>query len=134
MCTILVYLQNPYGSSIKIPEHQARLESIIERAQEVRDGAKAIDFTYPDIAGKMVSLSDFKGKLVFIDVWATWCDPCKQEIPALKELHEEYADNDSIVFMSVSVDKEEDKEAWSKFVTDNSLPGIQLFASGWGSV
>src|SRR5690606_476054 len=49
-------------------------------------GKPSPKFSYPDLNGKKVSLDDFKGKLVYIDVWATWCGPCIQEIPALKKL------------------------------------------------
>lgn len=88
---------------------------------EVKQGIKAADFTYPDVNGKMVSLSDFKGKVVLIDVWATWCAPCKEEIPALQELEKEFHGNDNLVFMSVSVD--DDKAKWEKMVNDKKLGG-----------
>jgi len=79
------------------------------------------------------SLDDLKGKYVYIDVWATWCGPCKAEIPFLKKIEEEYRDK-NIEFVSLSVDKEKDHEAWVKMIEEKELKGIQLFADkGWKS-
>ena len=74
-------------------------------------GEPAIDFTYPDINQNTISLSDFKGKYVYVDIWATWCGPCVYEIPFLVELEKQYH-NKNIVFMSVSVDTENAKQKW----------------------
>ncbi|MFH0760636.1 MAG: TlpA disulfide reductase family protein [Bacteroidota bacterium] len=62
-----------------------------------------------------MSLSNFKGKYVFIDFWATWCMPCKGDIPFLKQLIDDYRDR-NIVFISMSVDK--DKTAWVKMLKE----------------
>ena len=93
----------------------------------LKDGDKCIDFTYSDINGKKVSLSDLKGKYVLIDIWATWCPPCKKEIPYLKKL-EEKMHGKKIVFVSLSVDK--NKKAWETMVKDLKLGGIQLHNGG----
>ena len=77
------------------------------------------------------SLASFKGKLVYVDVWATWCGPCKAEIPSLQKLETDYHGKD-ITFMSVSVDT--DKEAWEKMVADKELGGVQLWADGWSKI
>ncbi len=53
---------------------------------------KAPDFSLPDLEGNTVKFSDFKGKVVLVDFWATWCGPCKMEIPHLVALHREYRD------------------------------------------
>ena len=96
------------------------------------EGQPAPDFTYPDIESQLHSLSDFKGKVVYIDVWATWCGPCLAEQPYLAEIEAEYEGNDNIVFMGVSIDG--DKGAWENMVSQKEMSGVQLFAdSAWES-
>ena len=63
-------------------------------------------FVFKDTEGKEVSLERFKGKYVVIDVWASWCQPCKREFPYLKKL-EEKCKNKNIVFVSISSDAQE---------------------------
>ncbi len=91
-------------------------------------GNKAPVFKYMDIDSNMVSLSDFLGKLVYIDVWATWCGPCRGEIPFLETLEEEFKGK-NIEFISVSVD--DNKEAWETMVKEKEMKGTQLFTGGW---
>ncbi|MEC7646385.1 MAG: redoxin family protein [Bacteroidota bacterium] len=96
-----------------------------------KTGEPAIDFTYPDKDGNELSLSSFKGNLVYVDVWATWCGPCRAEIPSLQKLESDYHGKD-IIFMSISVDT--DKEAWEKMVAEEELGGVQLWADGWSKI
>ena len=95
------------------------------------DGDMSIDFSYPNISSEMISLSSFRGRLVYVDVWATWCGPCIAEIPSLERLQKDY-ENMDIVFLSVSVDT--DKEAWEKMLTEDQLGGVQLWADGWSQI
>jgi thiol-disulfide isomerase/thioredoxin len=60
-------------------------------------GADEVDFTLPDINGNKVSLSDYRGKWVIVNYWATWCPPCLDEIPDLVEFHEKHKDTDAVV-------------------------------------
>ena len=93
---------------------------------------------YENHRGGTTSLSDLKGKYVYIDIWATWCGPCKVEIPFLKELESKYH-NKNIEFVSISVDDdrrsgtmEKAHAAWKTMVTEKELTGVQLFTgSGW---
>lgn len=82
---------------------------------------------YENSKGGTTSLVDLKGKYIYIDIWATWCAPCKAEIPHLKALEKEYYDK-NIEFVSISVDKPNAYETWVKMVKEESLGGIQLFA------
>ena len=90
-------------------------------------GQKGLNFTYNDINNKPVSFSDFKGKFVYIDLWATWCGPCKAEIPHMKKIEEDYHGK-NIVFVSLSLDKPKDAQKWKDYVTKEQLKGIQLMA------
>ena len=97
-----------------------------------KEGDPAIDFTYPNKEGVEFSLSDFKGTLVYVDVWATWCGPCRAEIPYLEKLEKEYHGNQRITFLSVSVDR--DKNDWLEMIEEKQLGGIQLWANGWSQI
>ena len=93
---------------------------------------------YENHNGKTSSLSDFKGKYVYIDIWATWCGPCKVEIPYLKKLESKYHDR-NIEFVSISVDDdrrsgtmEKAHADWKIMVAEKELTGVQLFTGkGW---
>lgn len=90
-------------------------------------------FDYENHKGEKTKLEDFKGKYVYIDVWATWCGPCRAEIPSLKKMEEMYHDK-NIVFVSISVDVDKDHEKWKNFVSEKQLGGVQLFADkNWNS-
>lgn len=93
----------------------------------LRKGDPSPGFNYPDQNGKNVSLEDLRGKYVYVDVWATWCAPCKMEIPYLKQMDEDYQGKD-IEFVSLSIDKIEHKEKWLKMIEEENLGGIQLLA------
>jgi thiol-disulfide isomerase/thioredoxin len=90
-------------------------------------------FAYENHKGGVTKLESLKGKYVYIDVWATWCGPCRQEIPFLQKIEEKYHGK-NIEFVSISIDVAKDHEKWKKFVTDKNLGGTQLFADAdWKS-
>ncbi|MCT4645662.1 MAG: TlpA family protein disulfide reductase, partial [Carboxylicivirga sp.] len=92
------------------------------------DGQPSPKFVnYENHAGGTTSLDDLKGKYVYIDVWATWCGPCKAEIPHLKKVEEQFRDK-NIAFVGLSIDKQKDKEKWKAMVSEKGLKGIQLIA------
>ena len=91
------------------------------------DGEKVFPFAYKNQEGKVVKLSDFKGKYVFIDIWATWCGPCKAQMPYLKQLEEEM-EGRNIEFVSISVDSPRDRQKWLDYVKKNDMAGHTLMA------
>lgn len=106
--------------SKNLDEHESGIKKALP-------GLPGYEFTYKDIEGKNVSFSDFRGKIVYIDAWATWCGPCRAEIPSLKKLEKEFHGKD-IVFVSISLDKSKDTEKWKRFVREKELTGIQLIS------
>jgi len=112
-------------------QKRAKFSDIYESIRGLKPGSFAPEFTARDISGKIISLSDYKGKFVYVDIWATWCPPCRKEIPFLADL--EYHMNDkNVVFISISLDK--DSIAWANMVKDKNMKGIQLLADkAWNS-
>lgn len=82
---------------------------------------------YMNYNGGTNSLSDYRGKYVYIDVWATWCAPCRYEYPFLTKIAEEFKDR-NIYFVGVSVDTQKDEGKWREFIEDKGWTGIQLLA------
>lgn len=90
-------------------------------------GKSSPEITCVTATGKTVSLQSLKGKLIYIDIWATWCGPCLRELPYLENLQEKYKKREDIVFVSISID--DDKVAWSTMVKEKNMKGIQLHAN-----
>ena len=95
-----------------------------ERSREVRtyidglsleSGRPAPAFTCKDLNGKSVSLSDYRGKYLLLEFWASWCGPCRAESPNLKAAYDKYK-NAGFTILSISVDKEADKDKWLKAI------------------
>ena len=77
---------------------------------------KAQDFKLKDLEGKEVSLSDYKGKKVFLNFWATWCPPCKSEMPEIEQLYKETKDNDLVI---LTVEIGESRDTVKSFIDSN---------------
>lgn len=102
-------------------------------AMKKLNGNPSPSFAYENHKGGVSKLEDFKGKYVYIDVWATWCAPCRAEIPFLQKIEEKYHGK-NIEFVSISIDTDKDHEKWKQFVSDKNLGGVQLFADkNWSS-
>lgn len=83
-------------------------------------------FTLPDLDGNTVSLSDSDGNVRIIDFWATWCAPCREEVPMYKELHAEFGDR-GVTILALSRD-DEGPEVVREFVEEYDIPYVNLLA------
>ncbi|MFW0717765.1 redoxin domain-containing protein [Pedobacter sp. N23S346] len=99
-----------------------RIKQFIGTSSVIAPGNEAPDFKLSDLDGKAKKLSDYRGKYVFIDFWASWCPPCRAEHPMLRKLYKEY--NQKITFISLSMDASD--QSWRKAVTADQLTWTQL--------
>src|SRR5882762_5297939 len=96
---------------------------------QMRQGQNAADLSLPDVTGKMVSLSELRGKVVLIDFWASWCGPCRHNNPRLVKLYNKYHEKGLEIY-GVSLD--EDMVSWKKAVHQDKLIWIQVIDDkGW---
>jgi thiol-disulfide isomerase/thioredoxin len=101
--------------------------SYLNQLETLSEGKAAPEFKLLCADGKIKSLTDYRGKYVYIDVWATWCGPCKKELPSYETLKADYKGK-NVEFVSVCVWDEKSK--WEKFLTEKKLNGEQLFIEG----
>jgi len=86
--------------------------------QALKEGTRSIDFELPDLSGKKVSLSSLKGQVVFLNFWATWCPPCRAEMPSMERLHKRFKDKGLVI---LAVNLQEEAKTVRKFVAANKL-------------
>ncbi len=109
--------------------HESRVgQQIAARIQQIKaisKGAVALDFSLPDTQGKPYSLSDLRGKYVFLDFWASWCGPCRGENPRVLAAYNKYKDHaKGFTVVGVSLDKNHDE--WMKAIDEDGMPWLQL--------
>lgn len=86
-------------------------------------GRTAPDFTLNDLNGRRISLLDYRGKVVFLNFWATWCPPCKEEVPSLNNLLKKYTNRD---FALISISSDNSKSEIAEFVKTHKIKFIVL--------
>jgi len=82
--------------------------------QPMKDAAPTPDFTLTDPDGKKISLKDFRGKTLFLNFWATWCEPCREEMPAMEKLYQEHKNNNFVVLAVNVKDRKQEALAFVK--------------------
>ena len=115
---------NPY------PEYNAAVLAALDKAMAIRPGRPAPDFTLRDLEGQPVSLSQFRGKVVLLDFWASWCGPCIGNLPYLKKIKKETADL-PVVFVNLSLDTSD--AAWRKAIEEHGIEGVHVRSGVSGS-
>lgn len=103
-------------------------DSTLKTAEPIQPGLEMPNFTFPDINGKEVSLSDHRGKVVLVNVWATWCPPCRQEMPSMQSLYEKFK-GENFEILAVSIDSE-GREAVAPFMRKMNLTFPALLDPG----
>ncbi len=117
-------LQNLYYTYVTSPSLNAIFKQACAKWDKAAVGRPSPDFKGEDINGKQMSLRDFRGKYVYIDMWATWCGPCQKELPYLEKLEKKFRGR-NITFVGLSIDA--DKAKWEARVKSGELCGTQLY-------
>jgi thiol-disulfide isomerase/thioredoxin len=123
-------------SSINTIQYRNAAKQMLDDILKLTKGDPAIDFTAVDVKGNPINLATLKGKVIYIEMWATWCGPCYYEMPFFEKLKEKYKGNDNIAFVSLSID--DDIELWKNdvdkrkageyqwLINRNSLPDYNI--------
>ena len=116
---------NPY------PEYNEAVLVALAAALKLQPGQPAPDFTLDDLDGQSVSLSQFKGQVVLLDFWASWCGPCINDLPYLRQVKEKTADW-PVVFLNISLDADEDD--WREAIDKHKIEGVHVRAGSGSEV
>lgn len=123
---------NSFKKPIQNTAYYHQLKKLYKTIKKVAVSQPAPLFSIPNTDGKMVHLSDFKGKYVLIDFWASWCAPCRAENPKLVEIYKRFSDK-NFTILGVSVDK--NKKKWVQAIAADKLPWVQVSnLKGWDKI
>ena len=106
------------------PEYVSFLTSFYEKIKSVAPGEPAVPFALPNEQGDTVQLKDFRGRYVLLDFWASWCIPCLDEFPPMKELYNRYS-RDEFEIVAISIEK--DSLRWRQSIQQFKNPWPQLY-------
>ena len=122
-----IYSKHPNYAPLQ--KYFKKVETDAINTKRVAIGSPSPNFEYPTKDGKMFGPQSFKGKILLIDFWASWCGPCRAEIPNLKDAYAKY-NGKGVEFMSVSIDK--GSPEWIKAMNEENMPWTQILATNAG--
>ncbi|WP_316838525.1 TlpA disulfide reductase family protein [Pedobacter gandavensis] len=124
----------PYKALFASAEMKKAYEKRYEDLYLFAKGTPGYNFELKDVNDKIHKLSDFKGKVVIIDMWAMWCAPCLKEKPIMGKIEQGYHDRNDIVFIGVSVDGINRSDIWKGFVKKNGFSSLELISDATSSI
>ena len=120
---VLEKLISQFGAGVQESYPILKMKKRIAQVKASAVGSMAPEFELKDLEGNLVKLSSFRGKYVLIDFWASWCGPCRKEIPNIKQVYNSFADK-GLVVIGVSVDQND--QEWRQAVKEEQVQYLQL--------
>ncbi len=112
------------------PEYNEPIRAALDEALKLQPGQPAPAFTLDNLDGQPVSLGQFKGQVVLLDFWSSWCKPCISDLPNLRKIKEKTA-GWPVVFLNISLDV--DEAAWREAIDKHEIEGVHVRAEGWST-
>ena len=109
---------------------KARFAKFMDEYGAIQPGRMAPDISFTNLNGKTMHLSDLRGKVVLVDVWGTWCAPCREEMPYIEKLQQRYAKDQNVHIMSIACDKK--VATWKNFLTAHKTSWHQYLVTPEG--
>lgn len=119
------YLNKISDANLKADLLKARRDRLVATSK-LSAGLPSPLFNLPDTSGTMHSLTQFKGKVVYIDLWASWCGPCKEETPYLKKVYEMYQSNPNIAIISIASFDAKNRKIRHELIKKDQMEWLQL--------
>jgi peroxiredoxin len=113
------------SARIKNTADGKEFQRLIKGVERTRIGKIAPEFVQPDTSGKLFKLSDFKGKYVLVDFWASWCHPCREENPRVLKAYNRFKEKGFTV-VGISIDQDKMRSQWLKAINEDGMPWTQL--------
>lgn len=121
-------MYHDYMEYSPVEAYKQSLGNALSAIQSLWSGNPAPGFAMTDINGNNVSLDDYRGKVVYLKFWASWCGPCMRQVPPAAAMKERFSDEDDLVYMYVSIDR--DDRAWRNAVEQHGITGIHMRTPG----
>lgn len=128
--TELAKLYNQFTPALQKTEPGQEMATLIKGMSANKIGDVALDFALPDTTGKIVKLTDFRGKYVLLDFWATWCGPCLEEMPNVIDAYQKYHDK-SFAILGVSLDRPDSEQLWKQMIREKHMNWPQVSDLKW---
>ena len=105
-------------------EQKEKVLALYDMYETIMPGKQAPDVTFKDAEGNIYTINDFKGKVIVMDIWATWCSSCLKNMPKFMELIKEFEGNKDVIFFTVSTDSDDLKERWLAAIKKHKMEGM----------
>jgi len=116
-----IALYKDSAKTIQSPNYRRAVNATLNQLLSFGNGDTAKDFVFINSTDEAIHLNTYKGKVIYIDLWATWCGPCIEEMPAMEKLKAQYSSNPDIVFLTLSID--DNFGLWKQFIITKSMSG-----------